>query len=38
VLVKKLKSVHNNTIVDREKDYSSRLRQSKEEGDVELFG
>ena len=38
VLVKKLKSVHNNTIVDREKDYSSRLRQSKVEGDVELFG
>lgn len=37
VLVRKLKSVHNNTIVDREKDYSARLRFSKVEGDVELF-
>lgn len=38
VLVKKLKSVHNNTIVDREKDYSTRLAHTKVEGDVELFG
>jgi chemotaxis protein CheD len=37
VLVKKLKSVHNDTIVARESDYSQRLRQSKVEGDVELF-
>ncbi len=37
VLVRKLKSVHNNTIVDRERDYSARLRFSKVEGDVELF-
>ncbi len=37
VLVRKLKSVHNNTIVDREKDYNTRLRFSKVEGDVELF-
>lgn len=37
VLVRKLKSVHNNTIVDREKEYGSRLRYSKVEGDVELF-
>ncbi len=37
VLVKKLKSVHNDTIVEREKDYSARLKYSKVEGDVELF-
>ncbi len=37
VLVRKLKSVHNNTIVDHEKDYSARLRFSKVEVDVELF-
>ncbi len=37
VLVKKLKSVHNNTIIEREKEYSSRLQVSKVEGDVELF-
>jgi len=37
VLVRKLKSVHNNTIVDREKEYGSCLRYSKVEGDVELF-
>lgn len=37
VLVKKLKSVHNNTIVEREKEYGSRLQVSKVEGDVELF-
>jgi chemotaxis protein CheD len=36
-LVKKLKSVHNNTIVEREKDYESRLDYAKMEGDVELF-
>ena len=38
VMVKKLKNVHNNTIVDREKDYSSRLRYQPVAGDVELFG
>ena len=37
VLVKKLRSVHNNTIVDREKLYESRLDFGKVEGDVELF-
>lgn len=37
VLVKKLKSVHNNTIVEREKEYGSRLQVSRVEGDVELF-
>ena len=38
VRVKKLKNVHNNTIVDRESEYKLRLRYSKVEGDVELFG
>ncbi|MFC7419232.1 MULTISPECIES: chemoreceptor glutamine deamidase CheD [Iodobacter] len=37
VLVKKLKAVHNNTIVEREKDYSSRLQYAKQGGDVDLF-
>jgi chemotaxis protein CheD len=37
VMVKKLRTIHNATIVDREKDYSSRLQKSKVEGDVELF-
>ena len=38
VRVKKLRNVHNNTIVDRESEYKMRLRYSKVEGDVELFG
>jgi chemotaxis protein CheD len=37
VLIKKLRGVHNNTIVEREKDYESRLDYAKMEGDVELF-
>lgn len=37
VLVKKLRRVHNDTIVDREKEYGARLKYSKVEGDVELF-
>ncbi len=37
VLVKKLKSVHNNTIVEREQEYGSRLRTSSIAGEVELF-
>jgi chemotaxis protein CheD len=37
VRVKKLRNVHNNTIVDRESEYKLRLRYSKVEGDVELF-
>jgi len=37
VRVKKLKQVHNDTIVNRETEYKSRLRYSKMEGDVELF-
>jgi len=38
VMVKKLRNIHNDTIFDREKDYSSRLKKSKVEGAVELFG
>ena len=38
VLVKKLRNTHNDTIVDRENDYGSRLKKSKVEGDVEMFG
>ncbi|MDP2828389.1 MAG: chemoreceptor glutamine deamidase CheD [Sulfuricellaceae bacterium] len=37
VLVRKLRQVHNDTIIEREQAYSSRLRYSKMEGDVELF-
>ncbi len=38
VLVKKLKQVHNNTIVQREQEYGSRLKSADMAGDVELFG
>lgn len=37
VLVRKLKTVHNNTIVEREKDYGQRLQSAHIAGDVELF-
>jgi chemotaxis protein CheD len=37
VLIKKLKAVHNNTIVDREKDYRTRIKDVKQGGDIELF-
>lgn len=37
VLVRKLKTVHNNTILQREREYENRLRHAKVEGDVELF-
>lgn len=37
VRVKKLKQVHNDTIINREADYNARLHYSKMEGDVELF-
>lgn len=37
VLVKKLRSLHNDTIVERERSYRAKLRQSRVEGDVELF-
>jgi len=37
VRVKKLKQVHNDTIINRETEYNTRLHYSKMEGDVELF-
>lgn len=36
-LVKQLRSVHNDTIVQREQQYISRIRSSGVQGDVELF-
>ncbi|RJX34192.1 MAG: chemoreceptor glutamine deamidase CheD [Oxalobacter sp.] len=38
VLVKKLKQLHNNTIVNREMDYANRLTSRPTSGDIELFG
>lgn len=37
VLVKKLRVVHNNTIVEREQLYGTRLKSADVQGDVELF-
>jgi len=37
VLVKKLKSMHNSTIVERERTYRDRLQSAPVSGDVELF-
>ena len=37
VLVKKLRSIHNDTIIERDKAYSSRLKVADVQGDVELF-
>lgn len=37
VLVKKLRNVHNDTIVTRETDYRSRLSRAPAGGDIELF-
>ncbi len=36
-LVRNLKSVHNNTIVEREREYESHLDYAKVSGEVELF-
>ena len=38
VRVKKLKRVHNDTIISRESEYVTRLHYARMEGDVELFG
>jgi chemotaxis protein CheD len=38
VLVKKLKQLNYNTLVNREQDYASRLQTTPVAGDVELFG
>src|SRR4051794_28008200 len=37
VLVKKLKQLNNNTLVNREQDYASRLQKTPVAGDIELF-
>ena len=37
VLVKKLKQMHNNTLVDREKAYASKLVTKPVGGEVDLF-
>jgi chemotaxis protein CheD len=37
VMVKKLRSLHNVTIMKRESDYSRQLRSGDVDGDVELF-
>ncbi|GBG14677.1 chemotaxis protein CheD [Novimethylophilus kurashikiensis] len=37
VLVKKLRNIHNQTIMEREREYGSRLVSSKVEGEIELF-
>lgn len=37
VLVKKLRNMHNDTIISRELEYRSRLAASKVEGDIEMF-
>lgn len=37
VLIKKLKTLHNDTVVLREQEYGMRIRSSKVAGDVELF-
>lgn len=38
VMMKKLRTLHNATLFEREQDYSLRLRGSKVAGAVELFG
>ena len=37
VLVKKLKQLNNNTLVNREEDYANRLQMNNVAGDIELF-
>ena len=37
VLVKQLRGVHNDTIIEREQAYSSRIKMANVQGDVELF-
>jgi chemotaxis protein CheD len=35
--VKKLRSLHNDTVINREKDYKKHIEEEKIEGDIELF-
>jgi chemotaxis protein CheD len=37
VLVRKIKTMHNSTIIDRESEYKLKLRSQAKSGDVELF-
>lgn len=37
VLVKKLRNLHNGTVLQREQEYGSRIGVTKVEGDIELF-
>jgi chemotaxis protein CheD len=37
VMVRKIKSIHNTTILDRESEYRMRVKYSKSSGGVELF-
>ncbi|TWC37799.1 CheD activator of MCP protein methylation [Pseudomonas sp. SJZ079] len=37
VLVKKLKSLHNSTLIDREQEYSMKIKKARVAGAVELF-
>jgi len=37
VLVKKIKSLHNTTIVDRESEYRMKVKFTPKSGEVELF-
>jgi chemotaxis protein CheD len=37
VMVKKIKSIHNSTIIDRESEYRLRVKYAPKSGDVELF-
>jgi chemotaxis protein CheD len=37
VLVKKLKQMNNNTVVNREQDYANRLQRTKVGGEIDLF-
>lgn len=38
VLVRKIKNIHNTTIMDRESEYRMRIRKLPQSGDVDLFG
>lgn len=38
VMVRKIKSMHNSTIMDRESEYRMRVKYTSRPGDVELFG
>jgi chemotaxis protein CheD len=38
VMMKKLVSVKNDTLIEREREYQARLRRDNMQGDIELFG